>query len=89
MVIVLMIVLYVGWDELFMSDHCFWPIMLISNEIINMRSTISRTSLVYYIILYYIILYYIILYYYIHFTMQNLYLLEFLAEAFRCHVHDF
>ena len=30
-----------------------------------------------------------ILYYEIHFTMQNLYLLEFLAEAFQRHVYHF
>ena len=29
------------------------------------------------------------MYYYIHITMQSLPLLEFLAEAFRCHVHHF
>ena len=34
------------------------------------------------------ILYYNILYYLIHFTMQNLPLLEFLEEAFRCYVHQ-
>ena len=30
-----------------------------------------------------------ILNYYIHFTMRNLYLLEFLEEAYRFHVHHF
>jgi len=30
-----------------------------------------------------------ILYYLIHVTMQNLQLLEFLPEAFQCHVHHF
>ena len=35
------------------------------------------------------ILHYDILHWYVHFTMQYLYLIEFSAEAFRCHVQHY